>query len=292
MTKRILLTGASGGLGSALYQAWKDKYTVLGLAYQHAAEDQQVIDLVQPLAIAELVKSWQPDLIVHTVGLTDVDRCDREPALAMDINVQTTLNVRLAAEAIGCKVIHISTNDVFGGQTGLYTEQDSPQPINFYSHSKLMAEKMFYGYENSLILRFTILSWYASAKKAFARWLVESLRSGQSVRLFQNQFNSPLYVSTLAEWIEALFEAKGIYHLGSERHSRYASGLALAQAMGLDTSLIIPGRVEDVVFDAPRPLDVSLNCERVNADWGLQTSLEAEIQKMLITCPADLLSGD
>lgn len=292
MTKRILVTGASGGLGSALYQAWQDKYTVLGLAHQHVSDGLQALDLVPTQPIAELVKRWQPDLIVHTVGLTDVDRCDREPAAAMDINVSTTLNVRLAAEAIGCKVIHISTNDVFGGQAGLYLEADLPEPLNFYSQTKLMAEKMFYGYPNHLILRFTILSWYASGKKAFARWLVESLRAGQSVRLFQDQFNSPLYVSTLAEWIEALFEARGIYHLGSERHSRYASGLALAAALGLETSLIIPGRVADVTFDAPRPLDVSLNVGQVKADWGLKTSLTAEIQKMLQACPADLLSVD
>ena len=288
MSKRILLTGASGGLGSALYQAWQQKYTLLGLAHQNAHQDLQAIDLVQPEPIAELVKSWQPDLIVHTVGLTDVDRCDREPAAAMDINVNTTLNIRLAAEAIGCKVIHISTNDVFGGQSGMYLETDLPEPINFYSHTKLMAEKMFYGYENSLILRFTILSWYASGKTAFARWLVESLRAGQSVRLFQNQFNAPLYVSTLAKWIEVLFEATGTYHLGSERHSRYEAGYALAEAMGLDTSLIIPGRVEDVAFDAPRPLDVSLNCQKVAKDWGLQTRLEDEIAQMLKTCPEDL----
>lgn len=289
MKKRILLTGASGGLGSALYQAWQDKYTLLGLAYQHVSPGLKAIDLVQVRPIADLVKSWQPDLIVHTVGLTDVDRCDREPALAMEINVRTTLNVRLAAEAIGCKVIHISTNDVFGGQTGMYTELDRPEPINFYSETKLMAEKMFYGYANHLILRFTILSWYASGKKTFARWLVESLRAGQPVRLFQDQFNSPLYVSTLADWIEALFDAKGIYHLGSERYSRYDAGFALAQAMGLDTSLIVPGRVADLTFDAPRPLDVSLSCERVKADWGLQTSLDREIGQILKDCPSDLV---
>ena len=98
-----------------------------------------------------------------------------------------------------------------------------------------------------------------------------------------------LYVSTLAHWIEALFEAEGLYHLTSERRSRWETGMAIAKALDLDTSLIQPGRAADAPAFAPRPLDVSLDGSRVQRDWGLSTSFEAEVAKLLQDLPPDSL---
>lgn len=287
--RRILLTGASGGLGSALYQHWNQRHEVKGLCFSHCQPGLEVLDLTHKAPILELAQRFQPDLIVHTVGMTDVDRCDRDLELALDVNTRTTLHTRLAAEAVGCKLIHISTNDVFSGAEGLYREADRPEPVNMYSKTKLMAEEMLYGYPNSLILRFTILSWYAAGKTTFATWLVQSLQAGKEVPLYTDQFNSPLYIGTLAEWIEALFEAQGIYHLGCGRHSRWEAGVTLARALNLDTRLIQEGSVQALKVLAPRPLDVSLDCSKVAADYGLTTTLQAEVDKLVADLPVGLL---
>lgn len=286
--RRILITGASGGLGAELLRRWQTHHTVHGLCFQHPAAGLERIDLRAPQAILACVQRFQPELIVHTVGLTDVDRCERDLALALDINARSTLHVRLAAESLGCGLIHISTNDVFSGRQGMYTEADLAQPINWYSKTKLMAEEMLYGYPHSLILRFTLLSWYASGKTSFARWLCESLRAGRAVQLFADQFNSPLYVGTLARWIEQLFDARGIYHLASERQSRLETGRQLAEAMALPVALIRPGYVADAALAAARPLDVSLDGRQVAQDWGLQSTLAAELNALVAACPPDL----
>ena len=286
--RRILLTGASGGLGAALLRHLKPRHEVLGLCFRHPAEGLVALDLSEPGPIAKLARKFGPDLILHTVGLTDVDLCDRDLAKALDINTRSTLHVRLAAEALDCKVVHISTNDVFDGGLGMYRETDIPLPVNMYSETKLMAEKMFYNYPAALILRFTTLSWYASGKTTFASWLVNSLRQGRPVSLYTDQFNSPLYVATLAEWIEALFDAEGIYHLGSQRRSRWEAGMAIATALGLDTGLIRPSSLQDAAVLAPRPRDVSLDCSRVQADWGLETAFESEIRRLVADLPEQL----
>lgn len=286
MKRRILLTGASGGLGRALMNHLAPRHEVLGLAYQNQLQGLTSLDLTQPEPIQSLSQDFKPEIIVHTVGLTDVDRCDRDLQAALDINTRTTLHVRLAAEKLGAQLIHISTNDIFDGARGLYTEQDLPQPVNMYSYTKLMAEQMLYRYPKSLILRFTFLSWFASGKTTFASWLRQSLSAGKRVSLYTDQFNSPLHISTLAQWIETLFEAQGVYHLGSERRSRYQTGFALAQALGLDTSLIDQGSAVQATAYAPRPLDVSLDCSKLRRDWGLATTFEAELQKMLAEQPA------
>lgn len=286
--RRILVTGASGGLGAELMRHWQGRHTVHGLCFQHSHPGLESIDLREPEAILHCVQRFQPELIVHTVGLTNVDQCEQDLRLALDVNTRSTLHVRLAAESLGCGLIHISTNDVFAGTQGLYREDDPALPLNWYSKTKLMAEEMLYGYPNSLILRFTLLSWYASGKTSFARWLCESLRAGRAVALFADQFNSPLYVGTLAHWIERLFDARGIYHLGSERQSRLETGRQLAAAMGLPVELIAPGWVAQAPLTAARPRDVSLDCQRVALDWGLQSTVAQEVAALVADCPPDL----
>ena len=283
--RRILLSGASGGLGSALFAQWKEHHSVMGLCYSNYLPELTPIDLRQKEPIQKLVQEFKPDLIVHTVGMTNVDRCDQDLELALDINTRSTLHMRLAAEAISCKMIHISTNDVFSGFEGMYTETDRQAGVNMYSKTKSMAEQMLYNYDNSLILRFTILSWYAAGKTTFAAWLYKSLKAGQTITLYTDQFNSPLYIDTLAKWIEQLFDAQGVYHLGSGRHSRWETGIEIAKALNLDTSLIQKGSVKKMNLPAPRPLDVSLDCTKVASEYGLHTTLRAEIEQLIADKP-------
>ena len=281
MTKKILITGASGGLGQILKRHFEQRFEVTGLCFTQAKPDLIRCDLTQAEPIADLVQTLKPDYIIHTVALTDVDRCDRDLALAFDLNVRSSLHVRLAAQATQCPVIHISTNDVFEGTKGLYSESDQPLPINFYAKSKYMAEEVFYKYPHALVLRFTFLSWYASGKNTFANWIVDSLKAGKTISLYQDQFYSPLDITTAAEWIEALLDAKGVYHLGSQRRSRYETALAIAEALRLNSELIQPGWSNQFAVSAPRPADVSLDCTKVQEEWGLSTEFDFEVKKLI-----------
>ena len=154
-----------------------------------------------------------------------------------------------------------------------------------------MAEYVFHEYERSLILRLTFLSWTASSKQTFVAWIAENLTKGKAVQLFEDQFNSPLYIKTVVRWVEQLFEAEGILHLGSKRHSRYETGLHIAQALkaqvkqDIDLELVVARSINDVNLGASRPLDVSLNCQKAARVWHLSTSLDQEIQALIRDCP-------
>ena len=288
MYQRIVITGASGGLGQVLFQALSRSHTVLGTCFQHPAPALQVLDLRNRQAAVELFSAFKPDLIINTVAWTDVDGCEQDFARAFDLNVETAVSVRLAAQATGARVLHISTNDIFSGQEPLCTEQITPHPINVYSQTKYMAEQVFADLPGVLILRFTFLSWWATGKTAFARWLVESLRKGHHVGLFTDQYNAPLYVGTLLEWLEQLWGLEGVYHLASERRSRWDAGMAIARGLNLDTTLIGEASVHQSVLPAPRPVDVSLSAAKLTADTGLQTTSAAEVQTLLAHLPQDL----
>lgn len=285
---KILLTGASGGLGSAMYKKWSQTHEVLGLRYQNPHRSElQTLDLRHRTAVLDTVSRFKPDIIVNTVALANVDQCETDIALAFETNVVTALNLRLAAEASQSKLIHISTNDIFDGNTGMYTEDSLANPVNFYAKSKLMAEQVLHGYAQSLILRLTFLSWIASSKQTFVAWIAESLKKGEAVHLFEDQFNSPLYIDTVVNWVEQLFEARGILHLGSERHSRYETGIRIAHMlktearMNIDLNLVIPRSIKAVSLSAARPLDVSLNCQKAAQQWGLKTDIDQEVRALM-----------
>lgn len=278
---KCLITGASGGLGQALFAHFASRYATTGLCYRNTAAGHLALDLTQPDAFTALVQDLKPELIINTVAWTDVDACDQQMAKALALNVHTALHVRQAAEQVGAKVVHISTNDVFAGSKGLYSEDETPWPVNFYSWSKYMAEQIFYGYAPSLILRVHFLAWYASGKQSFAHWLCQQLRQQQAVTLVQDQFNSPMYAGTVACWLESMLELTGLWHLGSGRHSRYECGLRLAEKMGLNTELIQPGYLQDLRFKAPRPHDVSLDTGKLQRACGLETHLEAELDALV-----------
>lgn len=280
---KILITGASGGLGTELYQYFGQHHELQGWSYSQEKPELLSIDIRNREAVIQAVATFKPEIIIHTVAITHVDSCDRDIEAAVAVNTLGTLNIRLAAENVSAKLVHISTNDIFSGKDGLYTEEQQPDPVNMYGKTKYMAEEMLYGYENSLILRFNIISWYASGKTSFAKWLVNSLKEGKAITLITDQFTSPIYTPTIAAYLETLIQqnATGIYHLGSERASRYESAFQLAQKMELNTSLISKGTMKDIDFFAPRPTDVSLNCDKLKQEFGLSTTLEQELGKMV-----------
>lgn len=289
---KILLTGASGGLGSEMYQTWKHTHDVLGLRYQNKTNPELLpLDLRDRKAVLETTLRFKPDIIVNTVALANVDQCELDIPLAFESNVSTALNLGLAAEACQSKIIHISTNDVFDGKVGMYTEESLANPVNFYAKSKQMAEYVFHEYEQSLILRLTFLSWKASSKQTFVAWIAESLEKGKAVQLFDDQFNSPLYITTVVRWVEQLFQAQGILHLGSERHSRYETGLRIAKALkaqvkqDINLELVVPRSINEVELRAARPLDVSLDCQKAADQWQLKTDLHQEIQALITDYP-------
>lgn len=286
MARRILLTGASGGLGQVLYrQLQNDGHRVLGIGLNHVVPPLQPLDLRDYTALERLARAFEPDLIIHTVALTDVDRCEREPALAEALNVLTTQHVCEVAAQLGAKVVHVSTCDVFSGTEGMYREEDIPAPVNVYAHTKYAAEQVVAQMPSALTVRLTFVAWFVAGKPAFPAWLVRQLQAGQRVGLFCDQFNAPLSVFTAARWISALLDAHGLYHLASERVSRWEVGLGIAKALGLPLDLLDPVRLGDAGLFAQRPADVSLCGDKLAQAWQLRTTWPQELAILLAHRP-------
>ncbi|HWQ20816.1 MAG TPA: dTDP-4-dehydrorhamnose reductase [Methanotrichaceae archaeon] len=258
---RIMVTGGSGLLGSRIAEMALDAGHEAISGYAHNLPEfgkAVLLDLTDMQGISVAIARSQPDVIVHSAALTDVDKCENDRDLAHRINVLGTKAVAEAAEASGAHLIYISTDYVFDGLKGNYSEADEVCPINYYGQTKLLGEKYC-----GCVARTCVIygSSPASGKVNFALWIVNKLRAQETIKIVTDQYLTPTLNTNLAEMVLELADKrlKGIYHLaGATRISRYDFAVRLASEFGLDESLISPSKMADMKWAARRPDDSSL----------------------------------
>lgn len=276
---RILITGASGLLGLNLaLEAAKD-HTVFGTVKDHALQTDafQVIqtDLLAPGAVERLLDSTQPDWVIHCAALANVDACEADPALAQKMNSELPEKLAAHVGRGGARLVHVSTDAVFDGQRGDYTEDDQPNPLGIYARSKLQAERgVLMTNPQAVVARVNLIGWSMSGKRSLAEFFFNNLSAGKRVMGFRDVFFCPLLANDLA-WIflEMLsLKLHGIYHVvSSECASKYDFGKALAHKFDLDASLITPSTVAQAGLKAARSPNLTLKTDKLAQALGKTT---------------------
>jgi len=270
---RLLVTGASGLLGSNLALHATAQYAVVGVTHQHplanAAFDTVQADLLEPGAVARVLDATQPDWVVHCAALADIDACEQQPELARKLN--TELPGQLAQETArrGMHFVHISTDAVYNGTKAPYKETDAPNPLSVYAKTKRMAElAVKAAHPQWLILRPNLFGWSPNGAHSLAEFFYNNLSSGQAVNGFTDRLFTPLHVGFLSEIILELLAkgAHGIFNAGSsDSLSKYDFGVMIARQFGFDEQLVRPAHTESA---APRSVDLRLNVSRLSQALG------------------------
>lgn len=259
----ILVTG-SGLLGAEVISVLGREFEVVG-TYNSKPKDRAVrLDISDRSGVFEAVGKAMPSVIVHTAALTNVDYCEDHHDEAMAINALGTKNVADAAKKFNAKMIYVSTDFVFDGRGSMYREDDPVNPISYYAYTKLLGEYYVLGLDNYAIARTSVV--YGNARQNFVTWVRDSLKAGNTIKVVNDQFNTPTLSVDCAEAIRALLinDARGIYHTaGAERVSRYEFALKIARFYGLDESLIQPVTSDTLKQTARRPADSSLDTTKV-----------------------------
>lgn len=226
---RIVITGAGGQLGRSLQETLAGEQV---LALTHADGD------VADPGIIDRIAGWQPDVVIHTASMTDVDGCERNPDAAFRVNGLGTRNVALACQQTGAAMVYISTDYVFDGTRGSpYTEWDTPNPISVYGASKLAGER----YVEQLLDRFWIVrtAWvYRRGHNNFVATILRLAAEQSRLRVVTTEVGSPTYAPDLAAAIAQLIQRPlyGIYHLTNAGYcSRYEFARKIVELAGLDT---------------------------------------------------------
>ncbi len=221
--KTILITGASGMLGLKLINVLKKRYKVIALYHSNGQHINDIMKLATDIGDAKTVTALKKqiekiDVVIHCAAVTEVNKCELNPALCRKVNITGAKNIRDLASFYKAKFIYISTPMIFSGERGNYRENSETKPLNLYGQTKLKAEKMVVGYSNTLIIRSNPIGIRPpGAHPSFIQWFVERARKNESFTLFSDVVINPISTQTLAAILVKIigYFKPGIIHLGS-----------------------------------------------------------------------------
>jgi dTDP-4-dehydrorhamnose reductase len=283
----ILVTGATGILGaSVILRAIELQKRVLGISRHNSLNVPyiQCLDLQDFECTRTFVLNLRPSAIIHCAATTDVDYSESHPDEAHENNVHVSTFLADLASEINARFMQISTDSVFDGHKGHYSETDTPSPLNVYARTKLLAEQgVTHAHPRPLIVRVNFYGWNIYGMKGLAQWILGQLSQGKTLNGFTDVFFCPLMANDLAEILLSMQDCGfvGIYHVvGSERISKYEFASRLATAFDFDPDQIIPSSIDDANLRAARPRDTSLQTEKVSRAIGRpMPSVASGIQK-------------
>jgi dTDP-4-dehydrorhamnose reductase len=268
---RILITGASGLLGLNLALETTRRHTVFGTVNHHSLKTDAFTviqtDLLVPGAVERLLDTTKPDWIIHCAALANLDACEADPLLAQQLNTELPRTLARYVARSGARLVHVSTDAVFDGLRGDYSEGDIPTPVGEYSRTKLEGELAVADADpTAIIARVNFYGWSLTGNRSLAEFFFTNLRVHKRVMGFTDVFFCPLLANDLANILVRMLESNqsGLYHVvSSESLSKYDFGLRLAERFNLDGSLIIPSSVTQAGLKAARSLNLTLRSDKL-----------------------------
>ncbi len=266
-------------LGQRAVQFYTSKENVDLLAT--SVEEKSVVDSIEYVSsdiknrdeIKKVILEYYPDFIIHTSAFTNVDLSEKLREDAWKINVKGVEYIAEAARAVDAHIIHISTDYIFDGKDGPYSENAKPNPVGYYGRTKFASE-------NALrisgtfftILRTNVLYGIApNSRPDFVRWVINSLSKKENIRIVKDQINNPAFIDDLVQGINKIIEFRktGTYNIGGKEFlSRYDFTLRIADFFNLDKKLITPITTEELKQPARRPLKSGLIILKAETELG------------------------
>ncbi len=272
---RILITGASGFLGHNLAARLAPRHEVFA-GFCNNPPDPGTgmpvrLDVTDAEAALRQVGQVSPALVIHSAALSQPDECERRPEAALGVIVSGTRNIAEACSRVSARLVHISTDLVFDGERGWYTEEDPVRGISVYSRSKIEAERAALAtLPSSVILRVALLFGVGSRSHAGSvAAIIRAWREGRAQTFYTDQFRTPISAAQVADAVERLLvhpEVSGVFHLGgAQRVSRFEFAVSLAKRAAVPPDLVRPGSMREARFPAARGADCSLVSDRIRA---------------------------
>ncbi|MDY7395507.1 dTDP-4-dehydrorhamnose reductase [Aureibaculum sp. 2210JD6-5] len=267
MEKKLVITGSNGLLGQKLVNLFSklDDFEVIAIS---RGEDRNEtakeytyysIDITDHKKITNLLDEIRPDYIINCAAMTNVDQCEQEQEKCDEINVEALKNIIISAKKYNSHLIHISTDFIFDGENGPYSEDDEPNPINYYGLSKLKGEKLIKKSQIKYTILRTILVYGLvdnMSKKNIVSWIKNAVENKQTITIVNDQFRMPTLVDDLADACLLAIQnrAYGVFNVSSSKLlSIYEVALQVADAFNLDKSYIKSIPTSQLSQPAKRP---------------------------------------
>ncbi len=283
--RRVVITGSNGLLGQKVAELLSQSQAY-SLHLTSSQEEPVVrsdqtpytrLDITDRARVTKVIEEIQPDTIINTAAITNVDLCETNREGAWRVNVNGLENLVHAGKLAGSHIVQLSTDYIFDGKGGPYGEDERPNPLSYYGRTKLAAENLLRTSNVAhTIVRTMVL--YGQARKVkpnFALWVIRELQEDRPIRVVSDQVGTPTFVDDLAYGIVKIVELKksGIYHIaGPGLVSRYDFAREIAKTFKYDARLISPVKTADLKQPAARPLKSGLIILKAQVDLNLSMS--------------------
>lgn len=248
---KVVILGAGGQVGRELSQLYPG-----AKSFFHKSEGADIIDLAKQDDIEKKILEVKPKIIINAAALANVDLCEKDKPLSYSVNGLSLFTITKIARKLDASLYHISTDYVFDGSEGNYSERSIPNPINYYGFSKLIGDTFALSYEKSAIIR---TSGVFGHSNNFPIFVINTLKGNKQVNAIKGYY-SPIHAKILAMAIRDLVDTNfyGMINVAADKISRYEFATRLADRFNLDRNLI--NEVESPVnMFAKRPFDSSLD---------------------------------
>lgn len=274
----ILVTGASGLLGSNVVREAAKVFNVTAVVHEHSIDvdnvDVKQADLTDTFQTNSLLAAAKPDWVIHCAADTRIDELEAAEEQAARMNAGMTRNVARACAQTGSRLLYVSTDSVFSGEGGPYSESDEPAPKNVYAQSKLDGEQTAVEeLPEALIVRTNLFGMSMREKQSLAEWFLANLEDGISVPGFVDVFFSPVYAPELGQIFFRMLQEglTGLYHLpGADCVSKFEFGVRLALKFGFDPDLIQSAESDQFEWQAERPKRTCLDGSKLVDVLGVE----------------------
>jgi dTDP-4-dehydrorhamnose reductase len=267
---RVAITGTTGRVGAALARHLASRHEVITLP-------RSVCDLADAESLKAALAGLECDLFLNPAAITGLEACEDDPRLAMRVNSAAPGKIALWAAERGVRMIHFSTDYVFGGQqAGLRSEMERPEPVNAYGRSKLAGERAVLAHPGNLVLR---VSWvFGPEKPSFVDQIFQAALAGEPLAAVADKWSLPVFTSDLAGWVAELIErgTSGLLHASNPGEPVSWHGLASVVVREMTARGILAECPEVAVqtmrdmplFRAQRPRHTAMDTSRLTAALG------------------------
>jgi len=278
MQVKVVITGSNGLLGQnlvALFSKEKENYKIFGFSRggnRSGRTDFEYydIDITDKKKLHQELLKIQPDFIINTAAMTNVDACENDKEGCYELNVNAVEYLATISLEINAHLIHISTDFIFDGEKGCYAEEDAPNPLSYYGETKLLSEQLIQKSTINFTILRTILVYGLvndMSRSNIVLWVKESLEQEKEISIVDDQYRTPTYVEDLALACKLSIDKKatGIYNItSSELLSIYEIAKEIANAFQLNIKLIKPISTSALNQTAARPVKTGFDLSRTN----------------------------
>lgn len=295
--KTVLVTGSNGLLGQKLTEKILAEGRVKLIATSKGANRYPVnegyvyaeMDILDEKNVRTVLEQYQPDVIIHTAAMTNVDICEADKENCIRLNVEAVAALLSLCEEKEIQLIHLSTDFVFDGANGPYTEEDDVNPLSYYGESKVKAEELVKASKANWTIIRTILVYGITndmSRSNIVLWAKGALDKGKPINVVNDQWRMPTLAEDLAEAciLAAEKNAKGIYHISGKDYMSIAALVRkVAEHWSIDASVITEMNSETLNQTAQRPMCTGFVLDKAIRDLGYQPHSFEEGLKVMET---------